>query len=49
MMKIKQYGEKWRLEVENEEWEFRSRKDMESRLKILLDLKESKGQLKVSK
>lgn len=46
-IKIKQYGQKWRIMIdENEEWEFENRADMEKGLKTLLDLKEKKGQLK---
>ena len=45
-IKIKQQQEKWRLELDNEEWQFDNRKDMEDGLKILLDLKEKKGRIK---
>ena len=46
MISIRQYGKKWRIEVNNEVWEAEDRKDMESIVKQLLDLKELKGQLK---
>lgn len=46
-IKIKQQGQKWRIGIdENEEWEFESRADMEKGLKILMDLKENKGQIR---
>jgi hypothetical protein len=45
-IKIKQYALKWRLEIEHEEFEFDSRKDMELSLTKILDIKEKKGQLK---
>jgi hypothetical protein len=43
---LKQHGQNWRIELNGEEWEFRSRADMEKALKTLLDMKENKGQLK---
>lgn len=42
---IKQYGKKWRLSIDHEEWELDSREDLENAVKTLLDLKEKKGQL----
>jgi len=45
-IKIKQHKTGYRLEIDNEEWEFESRKEMEKVLKIFLDLKELNGQLK---
>lgn len=36
---------KWRIEIDNEEWEFEDRKEMEANLKILLDMKERKGDI----
>lgn len=44
-IKIKQNNQNWRLNIEDEEWAFESRKEMESALKILLDLKEKKGNI----
>lgn len=45
-IKIKQNGQKWRVELQEEEWEFEDRTDMEKGLKTLLDLKEKKGQIR---
>lgn len=45
-IKIKQNNQKWRLNIEDEEWEFETRAEMEKGLKILLDLKERKGNIK---
>ena len=45
-IKIRQHGQKWRVELQEEEWEFENRADMEKGLKTLLDLKEKKGQIK---
>jgi len=42
---IKQTGDKWRLELRDEEWVFESREDMEKGLKILLDMK-NKGRVR---
>jgi len=44
-IKIKQNRMKWRIEIDNEEWEFEDRKEMEANLKILLDMKERKGDI----
>jgi len=47
MIKIKHRGNKvWRLEIQSEEFEFKTRPEMEKVLKHLMDLKESNGQLK---
>ena len=43
---IKQYQDKWRIEIEREEWEFESRKDLDDNLKKILDIKENKGRIK---
>lgn len=45
MIKIKQNNQKWRIEIQEEEWQFESREEFESALKTLLDLKEINGQL----
>jgi len=45
MITIKQKKDTWRLIVSNEEWEFKSRKELEKVLEELLDLKEGYGQL----
>ena len=45
-IKIKQAGTKWRISIEDEEWEFESRAEMEKNLKTILDMKEKKGQIK---
>jgi len=44
-IKIKQHAEKWRIEIEREEWEFDSRKDLDDNLKKILDIKEKKGRI----
>ena len=45
MIKIKQQGDSFRLEIQNEEWKFGSREEMEKALKQLLDLKDAHGKL----
>jgi hypothetical protein len=45
-IKIKMDRENWRIQIDNEEWEFKSRAEMESNLKVLLDMKESKGRIR---
>jgi len=47
-IKIKQTNQKWRLCIEDEEWEFATRKEMEVGLKTLLDMKEKKGNIKLN-
>ena len=42
---IKQHGEKWKMIINNEEWEFEDRKDFDDNLKIILDTKEKKGRI----
>ncbi len=43
---IKQHGEKWRIAIESEEWEFDSRKSLDDNLKKILDIKEKNGRIK---
>jgi hypothetical protein len=43
---IKQMGQKWRIELHEEEWNFESRAEMEKGLKTLLDIKENKGNIR---
>lgn len=43
---IKQRQKKWRLEINQEEWEYPDRESMEIDLKELLDMKVDKGELK---
>ena len=43
---IKQHNEKWKLFIENEEWQFDDRKSMENAIKVLLDIKERNGRIK---
>lgn len=43
---IKIYDGKWRIEIENEKWEFENRKELDIGLKTLLDLKDKKGRVK---
>jgi|LGOV01.1.fsa_nt_gb hypothetical protein len=45
MIKIKQYKDDWRLEVE-EEFEFENEKDFEEALKTFLRMKKQFGKLK---
>jgi len=45
-IQIKQNREKWHLKISEEEWQFENRKEMEETLKVILDIKEKKGQLK---
>jgi hypothetical protein len=45
-IKLKQRDKEWRIEIDDEEWKCNDRKDMERILKVLLDLKETKGKLK---
>ena len=47
-IKIKQNGERYRLVIDDEEWEFLDRKSMELGLKFLLDLKEKRGKIQKS-
>ena len=42
-IKITQYGEKWRIGIEHEVWEFDDRKDFDENLKTILDIKDKKG------
>lgn len=45
-IKIKQMQQKWQLHLDEEVWQFESRKEMEAGLKQLLDLKEKKGNIR---
>lgn len=45
-IKIKQHGEKWRIVIENEEWEFGTRKEFDENLKKILDIKDKNGRIK---
>jgi len=42
---IKKYQEKWRLIIQNEEWEFENLHDMEEILQDILDTKTNYGRL----
>ena len=42
---IKQEGNKWKLGISEEVWQFDSRAEMEKCLKTLLDIKEKKGRI----
>ena len=44
-IKIRQNGDNYRVNLDDEEWQFNSRKEMEAGLKILLDMKDKKGKL----
>jgi hypothetical protein len=45
MIEIKQIGEKWRIAIKNEEWEFDSLNSLENTLKQILNLKNTYGKL----
>ena len=45
-IRIIQVQEKWRIEIEKEEWEFPDRATMEAELKRLFDLKDTFGKIK---
>jgi len=45
MILIKQFEKKWRLKIENEEWEFKSLKELKKILGELLNYKEKNGQI----
>ena len=45
MIAIRLKGNKYRLEISGEEWEFDSREEMQRRLTYLLDLKETNGKI----
>jgi len=45
-IKIRQQQQKWQLQLDEETWQFESRKEMETGLKQLLDLKEKKGNIR---
>lgn len=46
MIQIKQRTEGYRICVKEEEWEVKTRKELENILKILLDIKDKNGRLK---
>lgn len=46
MIIIKQRGEKWRLKIENEEWEFDNLKCMKDYLGVILKIKETYGDVR---
>ena len=45
MITIKMYNKKWRICINEEIMEFEDRQDFESALKIILDLKDTKGRI----
>ena len=45
-LKISQYGEKWRIEIVEEVFEFPDRATMELELKRILDMKEEYGKVR---
>jgi hypothetical protein len=48
MIAIRQKGNKYRLEINGEEWELDTREEMQQILDYLLNLKESRGKIKSS-
>jgi len=46
VIKIKQRGDKWRIGMDNEEWEFKDREEFDEFFKKILDIKEKKGRIK---
>lgn len=42
---LRQFNDKWRINVDGESWEFPDRKSLDAALKKLLDLKVTNGQL----
>lgn len=46
MITIKQHSGKWRVEIENEKWEFESLEVMQNVLHEILKSKENFGQIK---
>ena len=46
MIKIKMHEHKWRIEIENEEWEIEDRKKFDETLKKLLDMKGEFGKIR---
>ena len=45
-LRIKQYKEKWRMDIENEELEFKNKEEFMKVFNQLLELKEKYGQIK---
>ena len=45
MIKIIQYEGNWRINIEDETWEFKTRKEMDLILKKVLDSKEKYGEI----
>ena len=45
MIRLRMYGEKWRIGIE-EEWEFETKEQMELILKSLIEYKDKYGRLK---
>lgn len=46
MINIKKRGDKWRINIKDEEFEFDSRKQMQINLDDLLDMKEKHGNIR---
>ena len=42
---IKDRGDKWRVVIQQEEWEFDKRKTLDENLKKILDMKEKDGRI----
>ncbi len=49
MLEIKQRRDKWRLTIEEEEWEVKDKKELKEVINILIDLKSKYGQLPENK
>jgi len=46
MIKIKMFQEMWKIHIEEEVWQFETKKEFEETLKKLIDLKDKYGRLK---
>jgi hypothetical protein len=46
MITIKQHNKKWRIKIENEEWEFEDAQRFREELLKLISIKEEHGQVK---
>jgi len=46
MITIKMYKEKWRININEEDFEFENREDFDACLKVILDLKDKFGRIK---
>jgi hypothetical protein len=44
---ITQRGEKWRMRIQDEVWEFENKETFEKHLKEVLDLKEKHGRIEI--